>query len=238
MSAVNSYGTGLATLNLSLVNDAVAHPSPPIIQGAVIAMAVDASGNRYVTGHFSGTLDFNPGVGADVKASQGTSIDVFITRFNADGSYAWTQTFGGSGDDYPSGIAVSGTAVYVSGHFASQDAGFGGLGSVACVGEVNAFILALNAATGAPITGFAKGGAQTFGGNQSVGDFAWAITASNTTVYVAGLLSSSNAGLWQRWNVQLVGQLRHIYFGIECRHGYGRSGLRGEWGSDLWRIGR
>lgn len=94
--------------------DTVAVSYPPVIQGTVEAVAVDATGNKYVTGYFSGTLDFNPGVGSDVKICAG-NFNTFVTRLNADGSYGWTQTFGGSSSDLGYGIAVSETTVYVTG---------------------------------------------------------------------------------------------------------------------------
>src|SRR5262249_18519550 len=143
--------------------DAVAHTYPPVIQGYASAVAVDTAGNHYVTGWFSGTVDFNPGTGADMKTSFGDT-DVFITRFNADGSYAWTQTFGGTYDDYAIGIAISDASIYVTGGFNSTDAGVGGTGSITSSGSFDAFVLALDATTGAAQSGFGSRGVQKFGG--------------------------------------------------------------------------
>ncbi len=76
------------------------------------AIAVEASGNAFVTGHFlcegGGPIDFDPTAGTDERMSNG-SDDVFITALGADGSYLWTRTFGSSGDrseDTGSCIAV------------------------------------------------------------------------------------------------------------------------------------
>lgn len=75
------------------------------------ATAVAADGAFYVGGSFSGTANFDPTGGTDLQRSlrddQGQlSNDVFVTRINADGSYAWTRTFGGPGSDGLVGLAV------------------------------------------------------------------------------------------------------------------------------------
>jgi hypothetical protein len=41
---------------------------------------MDSSGNSYVTGYFSGTVDFDPGSGVDSHTSNG-GYDVFLSKF-------------------------------------------------------------------------------------------------------------------------------------------------------------
>jgi len=80
-------------------------------------VAVDQSGNVYLAGTFTGTVDFNPGGTADEHTSNGL-VDAFITRINADGSYAWTKTFGGSGADYCYGLVIdTDNTIYLCGDF-------------------------------------------------------------------------------------------------------------------------
>lgn len=59
----------------------------------------------YVTGTFAGEVDFAADFGStDIKTAEGTQ-DGFVTRINANGSYAWTYTFGESGAEVnPSAI--------------------------------------------------------------------------------------------------------------------------------------
>ncbi len=53
------------------------------------AVAVDASGNVFVTGQFAGTADF----GGDPLTSTGDA-DIFIAKFGSDGSHLWSKNFG------------------------------------------------------------------------------------------------------------------------------------------------
>ncbi|MEZ4685082.1 MAG: hypothetical protein R3B47_03185 [Bacteroidia bacterium] len=64
------------------------------------SITLDAAGNVYVTGDFSGTLEVDPGPDtAFISATD--SIDGFVTRYNADGSWAWTSVIAGDGEATP-----------------------------------------------------------------------------------------------------------------------------------------
>jgi hypothetical protein len=81
------------------------------------SVAVDGSGNVYVTGRFEGTVDFDPGAGTDNHTSAG-GYDIYLTRINSDGTYGWTKTIGGGSDDRGRSVAVDGNAnIYVTGLF-------------------------------------------------------------------------------------------------------------------------
>lgn len=88
------------------------------------AVAVDSGGSVYVTGTFGQTVDFDPGAGTDNRTSNG-SQDVFLTKYNSDGSYAWTKAVGGTSGDYVSDIAIdSGGNLHIIGWFASDTVDF------------------------------------------------------------------------------------------------------------------
>ena len=79
-------------------------------------IAVDSSGNSYITGESDSTSGFpggNPSLGG---------FDAFVVKINSDGSAGYTTFVGGSGDDLGSAIAVdAGGAVYVAGITTSTD---------------------------------------------------------------------------------------------------------------------
>src|SRR4051812_25844175 len=60
----------------------------------IYASCVDPSGNLYVAGSFSGTVDFDPGAGVTQRsASTATDVDAFVAKFNSSGVFQWVSTF-------------------------------------------------------------------------------------------------------------------------------------------------
>jgi len=84
-------------------------------------IAVDNSGNAYVTGNTSSS-DYDVTAGAFQTTNGGTN-DVFVTKLNASGSGLVYSTYiGGSGFDEGYGIAVDGSGnAYVTGYTQSTD---------------------------------------------------------------------------------------------------------------------
>ena len=71
-------------------------------------VAVDSSGNIYVTGYTDGGLDGNSSSGKQ---------DFFLTKYNSSGTKEWTKQEGSSGDDFAYGVAVdSSDNIYVAGY--------------------------------------------------------------------------------------------------------------------------
>jgi len=82
-----------------------------------VAVAADNSGNAYVTGLFSSTVDFDPGPGT-VEHTSGWKCDVFLSKFDSSGDFQWAVTWGGDLEDGGGGIAVEGSEyIYVTGDF-------------------------------------------------------------------------------------------------------------------------
>jgi hypothetical protein len=91
----------------------------------VDCLAFDSADNVYIADAFTGTKDFDPTVAEDNHTSNG-GLDVFLTKYATDGTYVWTKTFGGSGDDYAcyygSCLSIdSSDSVYFSGEFTGID---------------------------------------------------------------------------------------------------------------------
>ncbi len=60
----------------------------------------DLFGNIYLTGLFSGTVDFNPNIGVNNLTAFGAlSTDIFVQKFDVNGNFQWAKSFGGQQDD-------------------------------------------------------------------------------------------------------------------------------------------
>ena len=91
----------------------------------------DKEGNIYITGAFTSSLiDF--GGGAHKNAANGCNgygcFDIFIVKFDGNGNYLWSKSFGGKdGDEIAYSISTdSSNNVFVVGSFDSSNTGFGG----------------------------------------------------------------------------------------------------------------
>jgi hypothetical protein len=113
-------------------------------------VTVDDSGNIFFTGDFTGTADFDPGPGVDSRIASGGNEnmnDIFLTKINADGSYAWTKTIGGPGDDGALSVALDSSGnIYIAGYFAGTvDFDPEGLGdNHSSTGSVDVFLTKIN----------------------------------------------------------------------------------------------
>jgi hypothetical protein len=144
------------------------------------AVAVDSSGNVYITGYFQQTVDFNPGGTADSHTSAGYE-DIFLTKINSDGSYGYTKTMGGNSDDDGQAVAVDGSGnVYITGSF-QQTVDFnpgGTADSHTSAGEEDIFLTKIN-------SDGSYGYTKTMGGTDH--DFGQSVAIdSSDTVYITG----------------------------------------------------
>jgi hypothetical protein len=71
------------------------------------AVAVDAAGNVYTTGWFSGANDFDPGPGiANVSATTADLTDLFVHKLNSAGIFQWVKRIGGTAEERGKDIAL------------------------------------------------------------------------------------------------------------------------------------
>lgn len=83
------------------------------------SIKVDAAGNQYTTGYFTGTADFDPGVGTyNLTSSSGGGLsDIFIVKLDVLGNFIWAKQMTGSiSRGYSLDIDASGN-VYTTGVF-------------------------------------------------------------------------------------------------------------------------
>ena len=159
-------------------------------------IAVDSSGNAYITGDTSSTAATFPILDTAPQGSLKGSQDAFVTKLSADGTALVFSTYlGGSDADRGQGIAVdiSGNA-YVTGITSSLDFPTfptanpvqGTLG-----GGVDAFVTKLNLNGTALEYSTYLGGNNNETGPGNIGNIAIAVDAS-ASAYVAGTTSSTN----------------------------------------------
>ena len=171
------------------------------------SIAVDASGNSYVTGGFEGTAIF----GSTTLESSG-SQDIFVTKLDNRGNWLWAKKAGGTDSDYGYGIAVDASGnSYVIGCFYSATATFGST-TLTGNGYNNIFVAKLDSSGNWLWAKNAKESPYDYGhgidvdasGNSYVnGDFSGTVTFGSTTltssggadIFVAKLDSSGN-WLW------------------------------------------
>ncbi|MBU0899017.1 MAG: hypothetical protein KJ613_04345, partial [Nanoarchaeota archaeon] len=91
-------------------------PGGDMVYSAILSTSSD---NIYITGHFAGTVDFDPGPGEDWYTSNGI-IDVFLLKLDSNGDYQWAKTWGNSsiGTDEGRGVTIDNSNnVYITGDF-------------------------------------------------------------------------------------------------------------------------
>ena len=85
-------------------------------------LAIDSEGNIYVGGQYTGT---SISIG-DTTLNNNGGIDVFLAKFDPDGSLLWAHSFGGNDHDFIWGMCVDKQDnVYITGGFHSQEITFG-----------------------------------------------------------------------------------------------------------------
>jgi len=153
------------------------------------AVALDAAGNSYFAGTFSGTI--NIGGMNFVAAGQ---RDILVVKLDFDGDLVWARVAGSAGFDDASGLALDATGdVYVTGSLcltpspavATCNAVFGPIGTVAVSGtEENVYVAKL---TSAGVWQWVRTASATASGEVRTSD----VAVSGSDVFVAGHLRGS-----------------------------------------------
>lgn len=181
------------------------------------SLKVDATGNVYVGGYFSGTGDFDPGVGTFTMTTSVGSQDLFIIKLNASGNFVWAKQIGNTSSTAIADLALDGIGnVLATGSFFGTvdfdpGAGIANL-TEAGTGMGDCFILKLDAtgnyiwATslgstssdgGAAIRTDASNNIYTTGSFQATVDFdpgvgVYNLTATSSDIFISKLNASGN----------------------------------------------
>lgn len=93
-----------------------------------VRLAVDANGNVYLTGYFSENARFTSPFGNEKNISSAGSVDIFLVKYDTNGTLQWLRSMGGSNYDSVKGIAVDATgSVYLTGSYHTSATFWGGV---------------------------------------------------------------------------------------------------------------
>ncbi|MFT4689222.1 MAG: hypothetical protein ACJASX_000780 [Limisphaerales bacterium] len=88
-------------------------------------IAVDNLGNTFVTGYFSGKMEFDEDQDSPTLDGVGEA-DIFLAKIDRVGKIVWARQAGGTADDFARAVAIDNSGnVYVTGAFQSPSVSFG-----------------------------------------------------------------------------------------------------------------
>lgn len=80
-------------------------------------ITIDASGNIYHTGRYTGMMDFDPSAGVFNLTSTG-SYDIYISKLDPSGNFVFAKSMGGAGNDVGYALVVDATGnIYSTGFY-------------------------------------------------------------------------------------------------------------------------
>ena len=152
------------------------------------SLALDQNDNIYATGHFFGTVDFDPGPGTFNLTSL-NGADVFLLKLDNQGDFLWARHYGNSGalsnsEAISVSVDQSGNAIIVGRYNNTINFDIGGLGLLrTSSGGFDVFIAKV-----------ASGGGlmwlREFKGTQS--GYAWTVSTNNQNeIFVSGFFSGT-----------------------------------------------
>jgi hypothetical protein len=73
------------------------------------SVAAGGNGDVAITGHFNGTVNFNPNPGTPVEYTSYGMTDAYVTKLNSDGELQWARAWGASKNDFCYGSHIGPT---------------------------------------------------------------------------------------------------------------------------------
>ncbi len=145
-----------------------------------IALAIDLSGNAYLTGQFSDSvIRFG-----SIKLYCSGLYDIFLTKYDPAGNVVWAIKQGTVFDELPKAIAVDASGnVIVTGEFSSPSIAFGSTPTLTNYGQSDVFVVKYNS-SGVPLWARREG--------DMGADIGYGVgTDAAGNIYVGGSFSSS-----------------------------------------------
>ncbi|MDQ3109621.1 MAG: SBBP repeat-containing protein, partial [Bacteroidota bacterium] len=166
-----------------------------------LSVSANPAGEVFLTGYFNGTLPFGSGPSVTSNAN-----DIFVTTYNAAGTFQWGKKVIGSDDEYGRGIvAPDDTSVYVAGGYKSIPATFDAQ-SISSSSNFDIFVAKLGctctvANAGADQTTCVTSSATLAGNTSIIGTGAWSLISGTGTITTPSSPASGLTGLGLGANV-------------------------------------
>jgi hypothetical protein len=111
-------------------------------------IAVDGTGNVYVSGGFTGTVDFDPGAATFNMSSSSGSSDIYVAKLDASGNFVWAKKMGGVFDDISRTLALDMSGNVITSGWFSVTVDFdpgAGTANLSSAGSYDIFVSKLDA---------------------------------------------------------------------------------------------
>lgn len=152
----------------------------------IFGCAVDASGNVYVCGITSSSTGMST-VGAHDETHTVSTMDGFLSKFDATGARLWGTYYGGGGNDQMNFCDIDNSTgdIYVVGNTNSTN----------FISSVGGFQTAIGGGDDAFLVGFNSSGARIWGTYYGAAgsDKAYGVSAEDGTIYIAGYTTSATS---------------------------------------------
>ncbi len=163
---------------------------------AAQSIIADNSGNAYITGYFTGKVDFDPGPKKFNLTSSPGSFNSYILKLDKKGKFLWANNIGGPQDDIGFSLAIDANqVVYATGYFS----GTADFSSVLASETIRAATLTSAGSTDIYVAGYTQAGQLLFAKNAggATDDWANSIAADDSgfvylTGYYTGTASFTN----------------------------------------------
>jgi len=172
-------------------------------------ITIDSSGNVYVTGVTFGGLDWNTSAGAN---------DLFVVKYNSNGTKEWTKQLGSASSDYANGVATDSSGnVYVAG------VTYGGLDGNSNNVNADLFVVKYNSSGtkqwtkqfGTSSTDLADGVATDSSGNVYVVGYTYGGLDGNTNTGASDIfVVKYNSSGTKQWTKQMGSSSRDYDYGV------------------------
>ncbi|NJO91868.1 MAG: hypothetical protein HC831_25055 [Chloroflexia bacterium] len=109
----------------------------------IAATIIDAQGNAYVYGSFSGNIEPD----AQHQATSNGKRDVFLVKLNAEGGVEWLKNYGGDDDENAYSLVENNGNIYLTGSF-KKEMTFASYTSLQATSFTELFFIKVNASDG------------------------------------------------------------------------------------------